>query len=228
HLGAGLDGLFVTTALGQRLHQHQLRAGRVLVPGRGDLEAHLWPVADAEHLTGDACPGPVHHLDPIAGPHPHGTGGMTGFGAAQGVLVPRAEVLQLARLGEELRQAHLLWNFSRSRENMPGLAGARRASGRSSPRMEAKFCSRLSCSSSSLVGTVTLICTCRSPRPPPRRCPTPRSRSVTTSPGWVPGRMSTCSTPSRVSSSRTVPSAAAVIGTSIVQCRSSPRRVNTG
>src|SRR5699024_5622885 len=41
HLGAGLDGLFVTTTLGQCLHQHQLRSGRVLVAGRGDLEAHL-------------------------------------------------------------------------------------------------------------------------------------------------------------------------------------------
>src|SRR5699024_1843431 len=98
-------------------------------------------------------------LDPIAGAHSHCTGGVAGFGTAQRVLVPRAQVLQLARLGEELRQTHLLWNFSRSRENMPGLAGARRASGRSSPRMEAKFCSRLSCSSSNLVGTVTLICT---------------------------------------------------------------------
>ena len=75
-------------------------------------------------------------------------------------------------------------------------------------------------------GSCTSTCTMRSPRPPPRRCVTPRPCSGIDWPDWVPGRMSTSSRPSSVSSGTLVPRAAAVIGMVTVQCRSSPRRWN--
>ena len=56
----------------------------------------------------------------------------------------------------------------------------------------------------------------------PRRCATPFCRSVTVWPDCVPGLMSIRSRPSSVSRSMAVPSAAAVIGSVTVQCRSSP------
>src|SRR5699024_6001749 len=68
---------------------------------------------------------------------------------------------------------------------------------------------------------------CSDPRPDRLSRPTPRSRRVIWWPGWEPGAMSTSRSPSRVSRLTTVPRAAAVIGISMVQCRSSPRRTNT-
>ena len=55
---------------------------------------------------------------------------------------------------------------------------------------------------------------------------TPLPRRVSTVPLCVPARMSSFSSPSSVVSTRSVPSAAAVIGTWMVQCRSPPSRVN--
>ena len=54
----------------------------------------------------------------------------------------------------------------------------------------------------------------------------PRPRRDSTVAHWVPGSTRTSSIPSRVSSATVVPSAAAVIGTRTVQCRSAPSRVN--
>ena len=56
----------------------------------------------------------------------------------------------------------------------------------------------------------------------------PRPRSVIACPDWVPGRTSISAGPSSVSSGSLVPSEAAVIGSVIVQCRSSPRRWKIG
>ena len=57
-------------------------------------------------------------------------------------------------------------------------------------------------------------------------CGTPLPRRCSTAPLCVPGRISIFSSPSRVVSTRSLPSAAEVIGTPIVQCRSAPSRVN--
>jgi hypothetical protein len=68
--------------------------------------------------------------------------------------------------------------------------GATRPTGRSSPRRAASWRRRSCCASVSLVGVCTSAWTMRSPRPVPRRWVTPRPRSVTVSPGWVPGAKS--------------------------------------
>ena len=67
----------------------------------------------------------------------------------------------------------------------------------------------------SLVGTTTSTNTWRSPRGPARRrCGTPLPRSRISVPGWVPGLISTSSSPSTVGTVIRVPSAAWAIETS--------------
>ena len=64
----------------------------------------------------------------------------------------------------------------------------------------------------SLVGTTTSIITWRSPRwPARRRCGTPLPRSLISVSGWVPGLISTSSSPSTVGTVIRVPSAACAI-----------------
>ena len=92
------------------------------------------------------------------------------------------------------RQPQRPLNASFSRENSPCCPGWNCPVGRSSPR------SLASSRSSSLLLGVELgrglrprRGRCRSPRPPPRRCVTPRPCSGIDWPDWVPGRMSTSS-----------------------------------
>src|ERR1039457_867264 len=66
----------------------------------------------------------------------------------------------------------------------------------------------------------------RSPRPESFRCCTPSAYIGITWPDCVPGRRSSPRGPSRVSTVRVAPSAAATIGIVTVQCRSSPCRSN--
>ena len=66
-----------------------------------------------------------------------------------------------------------------------------------------------------------------STRPVERSRGMPLPRSVRTVPVCVPGSMCSSSLPASVGSSSVVPSAAAVIGSWTVQCRSAPSRVKT-
>ena len=122
-------------------------------------------------------------------------------------------------------------NASFSRENsppcvlrraVPDLGGAPRREGRRAGAAAPPARRRASSASR------TRRCTYRSPRPLGAQRAAPCPRTVSVSPDWVPGRMSTSVVPSRVSRVIVVPSAAAVIGTVTMQCRSSPRRSNIG
>ena len=107
--------------------------------------------------------------------------------------------------------------------------GGRGVSPRGSPRRAARRARAAAAPARRRAGSAcrTSTCTCRSPRPTLRRCGTPVPRRVSTCPVWVPGRDCRASPRRRACGSATdVPSAAAVIGSCTVQCRSSPSRVN--
>jgi hypothetical protein len=73
-----------------------------------------------------------------------------------------------------------------------------------------------------------MACTMMSPRPVPRSAVTPSPRSVMVSPDWVPRAHLDRLRPVEGLDHQRRPRAAAVIGSSTVACRSSPRRWKVG
>src|SRR5690625_3030700 len=214
HLGGGLHGLLVPPALGQGLDEGEPDRRLRLVGDGPDADGELLPHGGGD-LTADPGALAVDDVDGLAGPHAAHGHGVPALGATDGERGSRTRGRDVGRRAEEDRSAHQRpENLSRRRENTPEAAGVRRGSARSSPRRAASSASSSRWRSSSSVGTSTSTWTLRSPRPPPLRRPTPRPDRVMTSSGWVPGRMSISWSPSKVSRCRTVPRAAAVIGTS--------------
>ena len=137
-LGAGLDGLQITVALGQGLHEDQLGAARRLL--NGVLDAQLDPVAGGAHdAAGDPQPAAVDELEPLAGAQaPHG-GGVAGLRAAEHDLLPRAGAEHLGLGEEDGQRGHV----RRLTDPRSGRAAARRT--RRRPRAPACGSRRFRC-----------------------------------------------------------------------------------
>src|SRR5690606_29240505 len=163
-LGRRLDGELGTVTLGQCLHEHEPYGRGWLLDAGVDLEVDVVAV-HLEDPALQAHPVPVDDVDPLPRSPALDHTGVAPLGTVEQVTVAGAVALEGAAAGQEDRcGAHRPESLSRRRENTPECAGARRASGRSSPRAAASWRSRAACSSGSSVGTTTRIVTWRSPR----------------------------------------------------------------
>ena len=237
----------VAAALGERLHEDDADGGRRLVDPLLDPDADLLCVRHLEPPPRTRAPAPWASWTRLARTDPTGTvtacraSAPSSRGAASPGRTPSraprgkpgrggGSPSDLARAGTGRAQRPAN-SRAAGRTRRGGGRALILASGRSSPRSGGKFAQQpllLPVEPRGDVGPRRG----RAGRPDHRSAGARRRGRAAwmTSSGCVPGRTSTACPPSSVSSVRTgVPRAAAVIGGhSALQCRSSPRRVNSG
>ena len=235
-LGHRLDGQLAAVALGERLHDHQPRRA---APARRRGAARRrstasWPTR-RDHARRRAAPAPSdehRRASTRARSRPHACAGVTAPSApveapdtGRSASTPPLTVVGPTRrqTGRGVTASALVERVAQPGEEALLLPVHLAESGRSSPRSAASSRSSSSCSASSRVGVATSTCTMQVAAAGARRCVTPRAaqRQHLRRTACPAGRRP-CSAPSSVSSVTVVPSAAAVIGTATVQCRSSP------
>ena len=232
-LGGELDGQRPAVALGQRLHQHQLRLGRGHLVPRPD--AHAQAARRRRSTTSPSAtvprPSPTRTRSPGgAAARRRRAGPRRRRPAAPRRRAPRPAGTAARRRARGRPRRRSSSSAPVERVADPGEQPALRLAVRVGLVLAAQrgqLAQQLLLLGSSRVGVETSTCTSRLPRPVPRSRGAPWARRVSTLPDWVPGRMSRSSSPSRVFRLSVVPSAAAVIGRVTRQCRSSPSRVNT-
>ena len=243
-LGEHLDRELAAVALGQRLHDDAAGVGSGTWSTTVDAVTSRDPLAGRGDLAGRRRPRAVGEHDLLPDPQP-----AYGDGVVRLVALDRAPRDPAATPAERRDEVDAAATSGRGSVRVERVAqpaedrlAARLAPGRSAaPRRGSRPARAAAPPGAGRAGSGSRRRSSRPGRRDRRAGPgTPRPRSTCSVPDWVPGRMSrskVVSTPesralgvttsaSRVGSVSVVPSAAAVIGTVTVQCRSLPCRVN--